>query len=60
MTLDPTQCEFILKALAAGGEMGKKTRETLDAELSLPNIPLPTMGGEVFWTEEMNISGWRM
>jgi hypothetical protein len=27
---------------------------------SLPNIPFPTMGGEVFWNELANFNGWRV
>jgi hypothetical protein len=32
----------------------------LDAELSLPNIPFPTMGGEVFWTDIAKYGGWKI
>ena len=27
---------------------------------SLPNIPFPTMGGNVFWNELANVNGWRL
>lgn len=38
-----------LKLLAAG--------ESLP---SMPNIPFPTMGGQVFWNELANVNGWRV
>lgn len=28
--------------------------------LSMPNIPLKTMGGNVFWNELANVNGWRL
>ena len=28
--------------------------------LSMPNFPLPTMGGHVFWNELANVNGWRL
>lgn len=27
---------------------------------SMPNIPLPTMGGNVFWNELAECNGWRL
>jgi len=27
---------------------------------SMPNIPFPTMGGQVFWNELANVNGWRV
>ena len=27
---------------------------------SLPNIPFPTMGGEVFWNDLANYNAWRV
>ena len=32
----------------------------LDAELSLPNIPLPTMDKEVFWDNLAEYKGWKL
>ncbi len=32
----------------------------LDAEISLPNIPFPTMGGQVFWDTLAEYKGWRL
>jgi hypothetical protein len=27
---------------------------------NMPNIPFPTMGGEVFWNELASVNGWRV
>lgn len=35
------------------------TRDALKG-LSMPNIPLKTMGGNVFWNELANVNGWRL
>ena len=32
----------------------------LDKEISMPNIPFPTMGGEVFWQDLAEFNGWRL
>lgn len=32
----------------------------LNKEISMPNIPMPTMGGEVFWTDLASFNGWRL
>lgn len=32
----------------------------LNQELSLPNIPMKTMGGEVWWTNLAEYNGWRL
>lgn len=29
-------------------------------KFSMPNIPLPTMGGKVFWNELAERDGWRL
>ena len=34
--------------------------ELLNKELSMPNIPTPTMGGEVFWKELAEFNGWKL
>jgi len=46
-----------LKGIAANPAWALKL---LDEELSLPNIPTPTMGGEVFWNELAEFGGWRL
>lgn len=37
-----------------------KAIDFLNKELSLPNIPTPTMGGEVFWNDLAEFKGWRL
>lgn len=32
----------------------------LDCEISMPNIPTPTMGGKVFWTTLSEYNGWKL
>ena len=32
----------------------------LEQELSMPNIPTPTMGGNVFWTTLAESNGWKL
>jgi hypothetical protein len=32
----------------------------LDGEISLPNVKMPTLGGEVFWTNLAEYNGWRL
>jgi len=32
----------------------------LEAMGEMPNIPMPTMGGHVFWTDIANVNGWRL
>ena len=36
-----------------------QTRDALKG-LSMPNIPLRTNGGKVFWNELANVNGWRL
>ena len=49
-------------AAAALVELFKTLAETSDLlkDLSMPNIPFPTLGGHVFWTELANVKGWRL
>lgn len=32
----------------------------LNMEISLPNVPFPTMGGTVFWTTLCEYNGWKI
>lgn len=32
----------------------------VEKEMSLPNIPTPTMGGAVFWNTMCEANGWKM
>lgn len=34
--------------------------DILDKEISLPNIPMKTMGGKVWWTDIVSYNGWRL
>lgn len=50
----------ILKVLSSNNKQAKEFLGILDAELSLPNIPMPTMGGKVFWTNIAEYNGWKL
>lgn len=50
----------IFMELDRGGSRAKELLNILDMELSLPNIPFPTMGGEVFWTTLVEYNGWKL
>lgn len=50
----------IFMELDRGGIRAKELLDILDMELSLPNIPFPTMGGEVFWNTLAEYNGWRL
>ena len=52
-----TDYEDVLKFIAGNREMAESI---LNASLSLPNIKMPTMGGEVFWTDLAEYNGWRI
>ncbi len=34
--------------------------EIVESLGAMPNIPTPTMGGKVFWTDLANVNGWRI
>lgn len=34
--------------------------EEMSGECSMPNIPTPTMGGEVWWNDLAEYNGWRL
>lgn len=50
----------ILGTLSTDPALCKKLLSILDEEISLPNIPLPTMGGETFWTTFAECNGWKL
>lgn len=50
----------VLKILAEGSSQADPLLRILDSELSLPNIPMPTMGGTVFWNDIVEYGGWRL
>jgi hypothetical protein len=47
----------VLTRLAKDPEMIGRILEHLG---SMPNIPTPTMGGHIFWTDVANVNGWRL
>lgn len=46
ISIDPKALKFFLDLLKKAG--------------SLPNIPFPTMGGEVFWNTYVEVNGWKL
>lgn len=52
--------EEVLKVLSSNSKQAHEFLNILDAELSLPNIPMPTMGGEVFWNNIAEYNGWKL
>lgn len=50
----------VLAALSATPTLIRQLNEILDAEVSLPNLPLPTMGGQVVWDTLAEANGWRL
>lgn len=55
-----TDYERVLKILGEKSSHADSLLHILDMELSLPNIPMPTMGGEVFWNNIVEYNGWRL
>ncbi len=51
--------ENVLKVLGENSSQSAGLLKILDSELSLPNIPFPTLGGEVFWTNIAEYNGWK-
>lgn len=47
----------IFMELDRGGSRSKELLDILDMELSLPNIPFPTMVDEVFWNTLVEYNG---
>lgn len=50
----------IFEALDSRSKVAVELLNILELELSLPNIPMPTMGGEVFWTNIAEHNGWKI
>lgn len=50
----------LLKIAATMPGAIEKISEVLEQEISLPNIPFPTMGGKVFWDTLAQYKGWRL
>ena len=49
-----------LAALSAAPTLVRQLNEILDSEISLPNVPLPTMGGQMVWDTLAEANGWRL
>lgn len=54
------QTELIEKALQFLADHPEMITKVLESELSLPNIPLPTMGGKIFWITLAEHKGYRL
>ena len=52
--------EDVLKVIASDAEAVKIFLSILDEEISMPNIPMPTMGGKVFWNTLCEYNGWKL
>ena len=50
----------ILSILSQNSPESTELLKILDSELSLPNIPTPTLGGEVFWNTLAECNGWKL
>lgn len=55
-----TDFYWLLKALKSTPSLIHSLNELLDQEISLPNIPFPTMGGKIFWDTLAEYGGWRV
>ena len=52
--------EEVLRVLSSNIPDSNKILHIFDSELSMPNIPLKTMGGEVFWNTIVECNGWKL
>lgn len=52
--------EEVLKELSMESKHSKELLSILESELALPNIPTPTMGGEVFWNTIAEYNGYKL
>jgi hypothetical protein len=50
----------IFKELDTHSNKAHELLNILDMEISMPNIPFPTMGGEVFWNNIAKYNGWNL
>ncbi|MBQ9521462.1 MAG: hypothetical protein IJR72_02700 [Oscillospiraceae bacterium] len=50
----------VLAALSTTPTLVRQLNEILDTEISLPNIPTPTMGGQLVWDTLAESNGWRL
>lgn len=52
--------EDMFRFIASNPNAAKNFLSILDEEISMPNIPMPTMGGEVFWNTLCEYKGWKL
>ncbi|MBQ7197173.1 MAG: SHOCT domain-containing protein [Synergistaceae bacterium] len=50
----------ILEELSSGSEIADELRLIIERNVSMPNIPFPTMGGLVFWNNIAECNGWKL
>ena len=50
----------VLQKISDGSDEGDLLLRRLNKELSLLNIPFPTLGGELFWSNEVRVNGWKL
>ena len=50
----------ILEELSSGSEIADELRLIIERNVSMPNIPFPTMGGLVFWNNIAECNGWKI
>ena len=52
--------DAILKGLAFVADYTHEAADIFESELCMPNIKMPTMGGEVFWKDLACFNGYRL
>lgn len=52
--------ERVLQELCENSETGIAVRKLLKEKFTMPNIPMYTMGGKVFWQDISEYKGWRI
>ena len=52
--------DAILKGLAFVADHTHEAADIFESELCMPNIKMPTMGGEVFWKDLACFNGYRL
>jgi len=50
----------VLAAISTTPTLIKQLNAILDSEISLPNLPTPTMGGQMVWDTLAEANGWRL
>ncbi len=55
-----SEYEDFLKLLSSQTQQAYSLLQRLDEELSMPNIPMPIMGSEIFWDNIAEYNGWRL